>query len=280
MVNSSASPVRPEIKVRKPTFRFADVPRYWLWGSARATALANALNLVFPAGERFFIRSVRHYLDRVQDDPRLVEEVRRFMGQEVRHGMEHERFFEALEAQGYEIRSFLEWYERIAFEKLEPAFAPAINLAVTVALEHFTAMFAERALTRDVLIQHAHPVMRDLLSWHACEELEHKAVAFDVLQKVDPRYAVRIAGLAAAAGAFVFFWMAGARHLLAQEPPERRRTSAAELREARKHNVLLNGEFLKAFVDYLRPGFHPAQNDNYRLASDWLRANGEAIGVS
>lgn len=271
---------RPEIKVRKPVFQFSAVPRYWLWGNARATALANALNLVFPAGERFFIRSVRHYMDRIQDDPVLLEEVRRFMGQEVRHGMEHERFFEALEAQGYEIRSFLEWYERVAYDKLEKQLPPALNLAVTVALEHFTAMFAERALTRDVLIQHAHPVMRDLLSWHACEELEHKAVAFDVLKKVDPRYAVRIAGLAAAAAALVYFWMAGAKHLLSQEPEERRRLSREEMKHARQHNVLLNGEFLQAFLDYLRPDFHPAQNDNYRLASDWLRAHGDAIGVS
>lgn len=270
---------RPEIKVRKPVFHFADVPRYWLWGNARATALANALNLVFPAGERFFIRSVRHYMDRLQDDPVLLDEVRRFMGQEVRHGMEHERFFEALEAQGYEIRSFLEWYERIAYQKLEQKMPPSINLAVTVALEHFTAMFAERALSRDVLIQHADPVMRDLLSWHACEELEHKAVAFDVLKKVDPRYVVRIAGLAAAAAALVYFWMAGARHLLAQEPAERRRLSREEMKHAREHNVLLNGEFMQAFLDYLRPGFHPAQNDNYRLATDWLRAHGDVLGV-
>lgn len=271
---------RPEIKVRKPSFQFGDVPKHWLWGNARATAMANALNLVFPAGERFFIRSVRHYMDRLQDDPRLLEEVRRFMGQEVRHGMEHERFFEKLEAQGYEIRSFLEWYERVAYQGLEHRFSPEINLAVTVALEHFTAMFAERALTRDVLMQHAHPVMRDLLSWHACEELEHKAVAFDVLKKVDPRYHVRVAGLAAAAVAFVYFWFAGARHLMKQEPEEKRRVSAEEARQARKHNVLLNGEFLGAFLDYLRPDFHPAQNDNYRLATDWLREHGAAIGLS
>lgn len=271
---------RPDIKVRKPTFAFSDVPRHWFWGNARATALANALNLVFPAGERFFIRSVRHYMDRLHDDPVLHEEVRRFMGQEVRHGMEHERFFEALEAQGYEIRSFLAWYERVAYGNLEQKFGPAVNLAVTVALEHFTAMFAERALTRDVLDEHAHPVMRDLLMWHACEELEHKAVAFDVLKKVDPRYAVRIAGLAAGAAALVFFWMAGAKHLLAQEPAEKKRITREEAEQARKHNVLLNGEFLGAFVDYLRRDFHPAQNDNYHLANEWLEKNGAAIGLS
>lgn len=271
--------MQPEITVRKPSFGFAAVPRYWLYGNARATNLANALNLVFPLGERFFIRSVRHFVDRI-DDPQLLEQVRRFMGQEVRHGMEHERFFEQMEAHGYEIRSFLEWYEHAAYEVIEKKCPPELNLAVTVALEHFTAMFAERALTRDVLEQFAHPTMRSLLLWHACEELEHKSVAFDVLKRVNPSYALRVAGLAAAAGAFVFFWLAGTRHLMRQEPSERRTFNREEFREARKHNVLLNGEFLGAFFDYLRPNFHPAQNDNYKLASDWLAANKGVLGVS
>lgn len=260
---------RPEIRVRKPSFRFSEVPRYWLYNNARASHLANALNLVFPLGERFFIRSVRHFQDRI-DDPRLAEDVKRFMGQEVRHGMEHERYFEVLEAHGLEFKSFLTWYERLAYEKLEKVCPPELNLSVTVALEHFTAMFAERALTRDVLEEHAHPVMRDLLLWHACEELEHKAVAFDVLKKVNPSYALRIAGLATGAAAFVFFWLAGTRHLMKQEPTEKRTVSRAEIAEARKHNVLLNGEFLGAFVDYLRRDFHPSQNDNYHLAREWL----------
>ncbi len=272
MVNSEP---RPEIRVRKPSFAFGDVPRHWLFGNARASHLANALNLLFPAGERFFIRSVRHFLDRV-DDPALLEDVKRFMGQEVRHGMEHERFFEALAAHGLEFRSFLSWYERLAFETIEKRSPPELNLSVTVALEHFTAMFAERALTRDVLPNNAHPAMRDLLMWHACEELEHKAVAFDVLKKVNPSYALRIAGLAAGAGFFVFFWLAGTRHLMKQEPRDKRAMSRQELAEARKHNVLLNGEFLGAFVDYLRPDFHPAQNDNYHLARTWLNEHASA----
>ena len=133
----------PQITVRKPTFRFADVPRHWFAESPFATHLANSLNLLFPLGERFFIRSVRQYVEHI-DDPALLEQVRAFMAQEVRHGLEHERFFDVLEGQGFEIRSFLEWYERVAFRVIEPRAPKAVNLAVTVALEHFTAMFAER----------------------------------------------------------------------------------------------------------------------------------------
>ena len=140
------------IVVRAMDLDYTAVPRAWCANSLAATGISNGVNMLFPLGERFFIRSVRHYLERI-DDPDLLEQVRRFMGQEVRHGMEHERFFEQLEAHGYEIRSFLEWYERVAFGVIEKRCPPELNLAVTVALEHFTAMFAERALTQRTLLR-------------------------------------------------------------------------------------------------------------------------------
>jgi predicted metal-dependent hydrolase len=126
-----------------------------------------------------------------------------------------------------------------------------------------------------VLDKGAPKVMRDLLLWHACEELEHKSVAFDVLARVNPSYALRVAGGLAAASAFVFFWLAGARHLMKQDSTGA--PSREELRGAREHNVLLNGEFLGAFVEYLRPDFHPDQNDNYHLARRWLERNAAVV---
>ena len=98
---------RPSITVRKPSFPFATVPRHWVAGSAFASAMANGLNLVFPLGERFFVRSVRAYMDRIADDPKLMADVRGFVGQEVRHGMEHERFFDVMRAQGrYHVETY------------------------------------------------------------------------------------------------------------------------------------------------------------------------------
>jgi hypothetical protein len=267
------------IEVRKPSLRFDDVPRHWLLGRAFPTHLANSLHLLFPMGERFFVRSVRAYADRIAD-PQLAEQVRAFMGQEVRHGLEHERAFEQLEAQGYEIRSFLGWYERVAYDLIDPNTSPALRLSVTVALEHFTAMFASQALSSDLLTQNAHPAMRDLLLWHACEELEHKAVAFDVLKQVAPSYALRAAGLGVGAGLLLFFWMAGARHLLAQEPQAGLRERLAQLLAGRRHNALLNGGFARAFLGYLRPGFHPDDTDDAALAEDWLARHGYALGLA
>lgn len=267
------------IPLRKPTFRFDDVPRDWLGGAVLPTHLANALHLLFPLGERFFIRSVRHYLDRI-DDPALLEAVKGFTGQEIRHGLAHEAAFERLEAQGYEIRSFLAWYEKVAYGGIERVVPKPLSLAVTVALEHFTAMFAQHALTDGMLDTRAHPAMRDLLLWHACEEIEHKAVAFDVLRKVHPSGALRVAGLFMALSVLLFFWMAGVRHLMRQEPPERRKGALRQLLATRQNNALLNGAILGAFLRALRPGFHPNDVDDGKLAADWLERNAEALGLA
>ena len=120
------------IRPRVMGFRFDEVPRHWMGGQALATAMANGLNLVFPLGERFFIRSVRHYMDQVDED--LRKQVKGFFGQEGRHAHEHERFFEIMESQGYEIRRFLRIYEAIAYRGIERLFGPKMHLAVTVAI--------------------------------------------------------------------------------------------------------------------------------------------------
>ena len=122
--------------VRSPRFSWATTPRRWLAGSTAATHIANGVNLLFPHGERFFVRSVRHYLRDV-DDATLAEDVRAFFGQEGRHAGAHEAFFDVLREQGYEVDAFLVPYKRLS-DRIEKASPPALRLAVTAALEHFT----------------------------------------------------------------------------------------------------------------------------------------------
>lgn len=268
------------IRVRKMDFPFADadIPRWWLYDNPVLTQVANALNLLFPEGERFFIRSVKHYLDRI-DDPTLRERVMAFFGQEGRHGHEHERYNRILERQGYDIQRFLRLYERVAFGMLEPRIPPILRLSTTVALEHFTASLAESALTTRFL-DGAHPLMRQLLRWHAAEEIEHKSVAFDVLKAVDPRYSVRIAGLALALIQLLGWWTVGAVMLAAQDelsPKERARYRAEAKWLRDTYEAGARAElFTRAVLDYLRPNFHPDDRDDYHLAADYFRQLGIA----
>ena len=186
----SPEPIRP----RAFPGRFdASIPKHWFAGSVFATHLANGVNLLFPAGERFFVRSVRAYLEQVKDDPELVEAIRGFSGQEGRHAQAHERFFEILEGQGYAIRPYLEAYERIAYGFIEKVSPPKLRLATTAAAEHFTAVMAENFLLDSEALD-LHPVMKELLQWHAAEEIEHRTVAFDVYEHLHGGWALRAFG--------------------------------------------------------------------------------------
>ena len=268
---SQAAPVP-----RTPRLGFSGVPRRWFAGSTAATHVANGVNLLFPAGERFFVRSVRHYLDRLED-PALVAEVRGFFGQEGRHAQAHERFFETLREQGYDVDAILKPYEELAYGLIEKMTSPALRLSVTVALEHFTAILAEDALVADDLAG-AHPVMKQLLEWHALEELEHKAVAFDVLRAVHPSYALRVTGLAVGSLVLAGFWLQATGALLAQDGMTLR-DAFRELGALRdegqrtgKHvsKPVFTRVFVRGIREYLRPGFHPNDKDHRRIFEETL----------
>jgi uncharacterized protein len=268
---------------------FAPVPRHWLAGNAAATAVSNGVSLLFPHGERFFVRAVKHFLDRIED-PELRAQIKGFFGQEGRHAREHDRFNAILRQQGYEIDRFLETYEKLT-DWIEARTSPELRLAVTAAAEHFTAIMAEGAL-RGTMLDASAPEMRALLAWHAAEEIEHKAVAYDVLQRIDPSYGLRVRGLAMATLVLGGFWLWAATVLLRQDglrwPGALRQLRA--LRRVKRASGEPAGEdaragidpvirrvFLRGIREYLRPGFHPSQLANESLAAAWFAARGMAM---
>lgn len=244
-------------------FDLDDTPRHWVADAAVPTALGNTLHLIFPMGERFFVRAVKHFADQLED-PGLRAQVKGFYAQEGRHAHEHERVFALLERHGYDVKPFLRVYKKIAFETIERVSPPKLRLAVTVALEHYTAIMAEDALEHG-LLDRAHASMRPLLAWHAAEEIEHKAVAFDVLKSVDDGYALRMAGMALATALLMGFWALGTTMLLRQEKLGLREVWR-QLRVARKANPIMSRVFIRGIREYLRRDFHPWDNDNLAVA--------------
>ena len=265
---SRATTDDPPIVVRQMGFEFDDLPRYWLRDSPFLTQLVNGLHFVFPAGERFFIRSVKRYRDQL--DPELAERVRSFSAQEAQHQLEHRRAFEAIEEQGYDVQSFLKWYRELAYEQIEEVSTPMMCLAATAALEHYTAVLGEFALESDFLDE-CEPRMRALLKWHACEEIEHKSVTFDVLEEVSGSYLVRQIGLLLATLNLFFFWAHGVRHMMEQEPDEVR---TGWVRSAIGTMAPIFAQITPQILEYLKPGFHPDDQDNYELAREYLESVG------
>jgi uncharacterized protein len=149
--------------------------RWWLGGDPIATAFYNALSITFPKGEAFFIESVKAFRDGAPE--KLAHEIRAFVSQEVMHSREHVSFNKRVTEAGYDLTGL----ERKVTESLEltknrPAF---LNLCVTMALEHYTAIMATQMLTDPKAFKGADAEQVDMWKWHAIEEIEHKGVAYD-----------------------------------------------------------------------------------------------------
>jgi hypothetical protein len=256
------------IPIRTPDLRFdKSMPVLWFGGNTFLTFLFNGFNLTFPEGERMFVRAVHDHLASVSD-PELLSQARSFSAQEGQHARMHERLFDALRGQGFDLDPFFAAYgpycKRVA---KRPA---ALRLSVTAALEHYTSTLAQ-TIFLPRMMDGVHEPMRKLLIWHATEELEHRAVAFDVLRATRPGYFLRVLGFVLGTLS-VFYWIVtGMRVFIRQSG-----TSLRVLREDERKSRPVLGEFplWRSLFAYLRPGFHPLQAGSLDVALAQLRAEG------
>src|SRR4051794_11589305 len=150
-------------------------PRLWHGGRVEATAIYNALSTTFPAGEAFFVESVRAFRDGAP--PQLAEEIKGFTTQEAIHSREHDAFNKRATKSGYDLSRLEAQVERrLAITRGKN---PIVSLAATMALEHFTAILAHQLLAEPRHLEGAEKETADLWRWHAVEEIEHKGVAYD-----------------------------------------------------------------------------------------------------
>lgn len=230
--------------------------------------LAVSLSSMFPDGEEFFVRSVRAFRDEITD-PDLKRQVAGFIGQETVHGREHRALNQRLDQLGYPAQRFervtrraLAFRERVATKKS--------NLAATAGLEHFTAVLAELIMgDEEVRDLFGEPAVRDLFLWHALEESEHKAVAFDVYKAVGGSERTRVLtmkmvrfGFVAGLAVQIVISLLGDR---ATYRPGNLRRSWRRFRQS----PLARRELWDQLRDYDRPDFHPDDRDTDGLLEHW-----------
>jgi predicted metal-dependent hydrolase len=174
---------RPAITPRNIHFAFdTSLPADWHSGEPGITLFYDALSLTFPEGERFFIASVRNFSGSIVDQ-QLKSDVEAFTSQESIHSREHSAYNALMAERGIPVEKF-ERMIRAGARFASNHLPKRAMLAATCAYEHYTALFAELLLGDERVLAGAHPFYRDLWRWHAMEEEEHKAVAFDVYQTV------------------------------------------------------------------------------------------------
>ena len=240
--------------------------RWWLGGDPVGSALYNALSATFPKGEAFFVESVRAFRD--DAPPKLAEEIRAFTTQEVMHSREHVAFNRRAIEAGYDMTPL----ERRVDERLEETKTrpPIVNLAATMALEHFTAILANQLLDNPRHLRDADPASAALWRWHSMEEIEHKGVAYDTWLFATrdwprwKRWLVKSRVMMKVTRNFFVERTHGALILLAQDGIKGPRAWAGLFWFAMVSPGMFR-KILGAWIRFFLPGFHPWNQDDRAL---------------
>jgi uncharacterized protein len=246
--------------------RGAAQQRWWFGGDPYATAFHNALSVTFPRGEAFFIESVKAHRDGVP--PKLEQEIRAFVMQEVMHSREHVAFNKRVVDAGYDVaRLEKDVTDALELTKGRPQI---LNLAVTMALEHYTAIMAQTMLRYGHYWERADREEVAMWKWHAAEEIEHKGVAYDTWLHATrdwsrwKRWKVKSIMMLLVSYRFWTKRWVGSMELLRQDGITGWRARLGLLKHLFVGPGLIR-RALPAWLAFFLPGFHPWNHDDRAL---------------
>lgn len=268
MNRSPAYQNRPKalgITVRRLQFHPEKIKRHYFANSPVMSHFLTALSSTFPIGEQFFVHSVRNVRDRITD-PQLQTQIAAFIGQEAMHSKAHSEFNQAWRTDDYNLDRFQAWLARkdIYVRSLHPK----IQLAMTCAFEHFTALLGGYILRHPEVLSSLDEDAMKLWVWHAIEEIEHRSVAFDVYQAVYGDDKVRKLLMRSVTTGFASLTFYSATRLFLQDKRQSLPKVGGNL-----FGLYLLGkmliQLLPEYLSYYKSGFHPAEHDYSKIVAYW-----------
>lgn len=268
MNRSPAYQNRPKalgITVRRLQFHPEKIKRHYFANSPVMSHFLTALSSTFPIGEQFFVHSVRNVRDRITD-PQLQTQIAAFIGQEAMHSKAHSEFNQAWRTDDYNLDRFQAWLARkdIYVRSLHPK----IQLAMTCAFEHFTALLGGYILRHPEVLSSLDEDAMKLWVWHAIEEIEHRSVAFDVYQAVYGDDKIRKLLMRSVTTGFASLTFYSATRLFLQDKRQSLPKVGGNL-----FGLYLLGkmliQLLPEYLSYYKSGFHPAEHDYSKIVAYW-----------
>lgn len=262
-------PFNPQhIRPRRVKFHFsAEIPRLWVQNSSVKTQFVNGINLFIGEFESFMVRTLRSHLPALHD-PAFRQQMSGFIGQELSHSHVHTCYNQTLRQQGYRFEGYLK-FTQFFFQQVMNRLGPNLGLAITAGFEHVTASLAEIMLEFNAL-EDAHPTLKSVWEWHAAEELEHQALAFECLQIRDRRYGLRCLGALLGLAIVLGFSLSGMILLLVQDPGWRRWKTVSDAIDLFITGDRLLPRCLQRLLPYFKPNFQPDVWSTSRLSEQVL----------
>ena len=263
------------ITVRRLQFNPQAIRRHYFANSPVMSHLLTALSSTFPIGEQFFVHSVRNVRDKVKDE-NLQAQIAAFIGQEAMHSKAHAEFNAAWRSEDYNLDRFQAWLARK--DDYVKNLHPKIQLAITCAFEHFTALLGGYILRHPEVLATLDEDAAKLWVWHAIEEIEHRAVAFDVYQAVYGDDKIRRMIMRSVTTGFASLTLYSATRLFLQD----KKKSLPKVGGNIFGFYLLGKMFLQLAPEYLayfKTDFHPSEIDYTKLVIYWKQRLAEDYQV-
>jgi len=255
------------LPVRTVAFEYPDdLQLGWNPSLPEAACAANAISLLMPHVEPYFVKSVRATLDDLDEPVRARTEA--YMRQELQHHRQHRRFNDLLALQCPQVRRLeaifrrvYGWFGRTRTRRFNVAFAAGSE---TIAFG--IAKWIDRHA--DTLFDRADPVVTTLFLWHLAEEVEHKTAAFDVFEATDGSRRRYAWATTVSAVLLLAFTVLGSLVML--RSLRRLRYPVTWFRLTR-WAISLSFTLLPALAASALPGHHPSELNDPPFLTQWLR---------
>lgn len=272
---------------RKFRSNVKQVPLEWLPGDRQTTHTFDVLSLLLPIGEGWFAAVFREALPYL-DDPAVLAAARGFMEQETQHGRAHVAVLGHLASHGLDTSAYLAkvaWLFRQFGSKpfgwpIPRSWAKAWlvqRVGAIAAVEQLTTTLGDWVLTHDAVDRAgADPEMMDLLRWHGAEEVEHRAIAFEVHQALGGTHAGRVFWMSIVAPLLVGFWVHGVDTLMTEScrvtgQGLAQGTFASFTHAGQVGTLPTAGHLLRGIARFCRPSHHPRNEGNEAAACAYLQ---------
>jgi uncharacterized protein len=268
-LHAKSTAARRTVTTRRVAFDHDEVvDHHYFDDDLIASHLVATLSAVIPPGERFVANAVRRFRSRLPEA--LKAQANGFVGQEMIHQREHERFNQSLARLGYPTGPIDQVSEAtFAMAARLPA---RLQVAMAAAIEHWTAVIVEHVLASGELEStwQLPDATRAFLAWHGIEELEHRAVAFDTMQQLGTSELERIVAMQLVVALLAPAVVGGlVRSLLTDRDSWRPLRLLGSVDRFRKKSSLVQWSFLRDLVSWDRPGFHPDERDLDDRLDEW-----------
>jgi uncharacterized protein len=245
------------------------LPKYWLDNSPAKSHIMNAMGITFPIGEKFFIDSIRPYKDAVTD-AKLLEEIKEFIKQENWHSYAHQQYNLWLEGQQLPVgKIYNDWEHIVNTAKIR--YSANTQLAITICLEHITAIMAANALRNRSFYKLMHPHFEEIWRWHNVEEIEHKAVTMDIWNNINGKSSTLHLVMICVT---ILFWYKTLRYTIALLHADQQLWRWRNLYDAwdilfAKNGMIRSG--LRPWAQFFKKNFHPNDHDDTKLLRNYRK---------